>query len=137
MVSSPQLAPTLHIKVLLYFFDLLQNKQCLCRVPPCLCSAGPRVRLFDACIPILRVDIPVSQFLLPYTVHAHLASGPPGAVEGVKAEVPLCPIPIPYPSAALKRHNSSVEASRVWVGALSVHTALRGKRGRVLHVCSI
>ena len=50
-------------------------------------GAGPRVLLFEACIPILRVDIPVSQFLLPYTVHAAIASGPDSAVAGVTDEV--------------------------------------------------
>ncbi len=52
---------------------------------------GARVRLLDACIPILRVDIPVSQFLLPYTVHAALDSGTSASVDSVKAEVPSSP----------------------------------------------
>ncbi len=50
-------------------------------------GTGPRLKMFQACIPIFRVDIQVSQYLLPYLVQNVVAHGSDEAVKGVRNEV--------------------------------------------------
>jgi hypothetical protein len=49
---------------------------------------GSRLKAFEACIPILRVDTQASQFLLPYVVQNVVCYGADEARQGVLNEVP-------------------------------------------------
>jgi serine/threonine-protein kinase ATR len=50
-------------------------------------AAGSRLKIFEACIPILSHDTQTSQFLLPYVVQNVVCFGADEARQGVLNEV--------------------------------------------------